>query len=46
MFIGLMGLGADGTLYTPSGAKLFRVPLRVGAVIQRVQQWIARRTWH
>lgn len=43
--IGLMGVGDDGTLFTPSGKQLFKVPLRIAAFIQRVQHWIARKTW-
>lgn len=45
MFIGLMGVGNDGMLYTPKGSKLIRVPMRVAVVVQRVQNWIARLSW-
>jgi hypothetical protein len=45
LFIGLMGVGADGTMYTPSGRRLFRLPLRVASFVQRVQHWIAHKTW-
>lgn len=44
MFIGLMGLANDGALVTPSGKRLFRVPIRVGCLIQRFQHRIARLT--
>ena len=43
--IGLMGLTDKGCLVTPSGTLLFRVPLRIGRVIQRIQHQIATRTW-
>ncbi len=43
-FIGLMGVSHDGTMYTPSGKKLFRLPLRLASIIQRVQHKIARLT--
>lgn len=42
IFIGLMGVGDDGTLFTPSGKRLFRVSLRLAIMIQRIQHWIAR----
>lgn len=45
MFIGLMGLGSDGTLYTPSGKKLFRMPKKLGRMVQRIQHWVAIQTW-
>ena len=45
MFIGLMGLKDNGMLVTPNGHDLFRVPLKIGALIQRVQHWCAQRTW-
>lgn len=43
--IGLMGLGDDGTLYRPNGKRLFRVPMRIGMIIQRIQHRIAGLTW-
>jgi hypothetical protein len=45
MFIGLMGVKGDGTLVTPNGRELFRVPLRIAAIIQRIQHKIAALTW-
>ncbi len=45
MFIGLMGIKNDGTLVTPSGIELFKVPMRIGAVIQKWQHWVASKTW-
>lgn len=42
---GLMGVDAAGCMYTPSGKKLFRLPPSVAFFIQRVQHWIARKTW-
>lgn len=35
MVIGLLGLASDGTLYTPSGRRLVRLPLRIAAAVQR-----------
>ncbi len=46
MFIGLMGVTNDGVLVTPSGIELFKVPMRIGSVIQKMQHWIARKTWN
>jgi len=43
--IGLMGVDEKGCMYTPAGAKLFALPLRVALSVQRVQHWIARKTW-
>jgi len=45
MFIGLMGVKNDGTLVTPSGIELIKVPIRLGAKIQKIQHWIAEKTW-
>jgi ribosomal protein L24E len=46
MFIGLMGVDNDGkTLYTPSGKKLFKVPRFLAWKIQRIQHYIAKKTW-
>jgi len=45
MFIGLMGVTNDGVLVTPSGIELFKVPIRIGAVIQKLQHWVAQKTW-
>jgi len=45
MFIGLMGVSNNGVLITPSGRHLFKVPLFLAAIIQRIQHWIAVRTW-
>jgi hypothetical protein len=44
MFIGLMGVKDDGTLVTPKGKDLFRVPKLLAIIIQRIQHWIARLT--
>jgi hypothetical protein len=43
--IGLMGVKDDGTLVTPSGRDFVKLPLRLAAVIQRVQHWLAQKTW-
>lgn len=43
--IGLMGVSDNGTLYTPSGRALFKVPPWLAFRIQAVQHWIARKTW-
>jgi hypothetical protein len=43
--IGLMGVKGDGTLVTPRGTELFRVPLRIAALIQKIQHKIAWSTW-
>jgi hypothetical protein len=44
-FTGLMGVGNDGTLYTPSGNKLIRLPLYLAFRVQAIQHWYAQRTW-
>lgn len=44
-FIGLMGVGSDCMLYTPSGRELFRAPEWAAWRIQRIQHWIAQKTW-
>ena len=46
MFIGLMGIDADGVLYAPNGKKLTKVPKWLAWRIQRAQHWIATKTWH
>ena len=43
--IGLMGLGNNGTLYAPNGAKLVKLPLRLAMLLQRTQHWIALKSW-
>jgi hypothetical protein len=44
--IGLMGVDDRGVLYAPSGRRLFRLPPRLLAfLVQRVQHWLAVRTW-
>ena len=45
MFIGLMGVKNDGTLVTPSGVELFKVPPLIGRLVQKTQHWIAEKTW-
>lgn len=45
MFIGLMGISNDAVLITPSGKNLFKVPMKIGMIIQRIQHWIADKTW-
>jgi len=45
MFIGLMGVASDGTLYTPSGNKICKVPQWAAWRIQRAQHWVAQLTW-
>lgn len=44
-FIGLMGVSSDGTMYTPSGKKLWKMPEWCVWRIQRIQHWIAKFTW-
>ena len=45
-FLGLMGVKNDGkTLVTPKGKKLFAVPKSMAWRIQRIQHWIAQKTW-
>lgn len=44
MFIGLMGVDADGTLYSPSGRRLMRLAPRVSFAVQRIQHAVARLT--
>lgn len=46
MFIGLMGIKNDGTLVTPSGVELFKMPFWLGSKIQKVQHMIAQKTWN
>ena len=43
--IGLMGVSDNGTLYTPNGKKLLRLPVKLAHLVQQVQHWIARLTW-
>ena len=45
MFIGLMGIKNDGTLVSPSGIELFKVPMWLGRKIQAAQHWVAKKTW-
>ena len=45
MIIGLMGLKSNGTLVTPSGKNLFRLPIKYAAKIQGVQHKIAVWSW-
>lgn len=45
MFIGLMGVEKDGTLISPKGKRLFRVPFWAACKIQKIQHWIAGKTW-
>ncbi|MDD5649993.1 MAG: hypothetical protein PHF86_06205 [Candidatus Nanoarchaeia archaeon] len=45
MFIGLMGVADDGTLVTPNGRRLFKVPLCIAAIVQRIQHKVAQLTW-
>jgi hypothetical protein len=46
MFIGLMGVTNEGVLVTPSGIELFKVPACIGSAIQKMQHWIAQKTWN
>ena len=43
--IGLMGVGNDNTLYTPSGKRICKVPAWASWRIQKVQNAVARWTW-
>jgi len=47
MFIGLMGVDNDGkTMYTPNGNRIgFTLPWGLAWNVQRIQHWIARKTW-
>ena len=47
MFIGLMGVDNDGkTMYTPSGNRIgVTLPWGLAWQVQRIQHWIARKTW-
>jgi len=46
MFVGLMGIKNDGkTLVSPKGKVLFSVPSWLARRIQRIQHWIASKTW-
>jgi hypothetical protein len=44
VFIGLMGVKSDGTLVTPSGKRLFKVPMFFAHHIQSLQHSVARLT--
>lgn len=43
--IGLLGVSDDGTLYSPRGRRLMRLPLRLACLVQRLQHWLAVLTW-
>jgi len=43
--IGLMGVDSNNVLYTPSGKRICQVPAWLAWRIQRIQHWIAVRTW-
>lgn len=43
--IGLMGIESDGTMFTPSGRRVCRVPFAFAAMVQSIQHWVAMRTW-
>jgi hypothetical protein len=44
--IGLMGVKNDGkTLVTPNGKNLSSVPSWLARRIQRIQHWVAKKTW-
>lgn len=46
MFIGLMGVENDGkTLISPNGRNICKVPKFIAWRIQRIQHWIAQKTW-
>lgn len=44
--MGLIGLHSDGTLVTPSGRVLCRLPMWLATIAQRVQHWIAGIRWY
>lgn len=44
-FIGLMGVKSDGTMVSPNGKHSLKVPMRIACRIQRIQHWIAQKTW-
>jgi hypothetical protein len=39
--VGLMGVGEDGTLYSPKGNRLVKLPFRIACWVQKVQHWVA-----
>ena len=43
--IGLTGLSDNGTLYAPNGKRLMRLPMRLAMLAQKVQHWIAVKSW-
>lgn len=44
--IGLMGVANDGkTLIKPDGTVMFKVPKLLALIVQRVQHWVAKKTW-
>lgn len=44
-FIGLMGVDSNDMMVTPSGKKLFSLPLGLSSVVQSIQHKIAQKTW-
>ena len=45
VFVGLMGVDGNGMMFTPSGKQLFRLPMSLASKVQRIQHWIAIKTW-
>jgi|GEM_PF-5937403 hypothetical protein len=45
MKFGLMGVGSDGTMFTPEGKKLFKLPTKLAFAVQSIQHWVAKKTW-
>lgn len=47
MFIGLMGVDDNGkTMYFPNGKTIGKLPWGLAWKVQRIQHWVAMRTWH
>lgn len=40
-----MGVSNDGVLVTPNGRNLFKVPMKLACIIQKIQHWVAQKTW-
>jgi hypothetical protein len=45
MKFGLMGVSSDGTMFTPNGKKLFKLPATLAFAVQSIQHWVAIKTW-
>ena len=44
-FTGLLGVKSNGTIVSPNGKDLFKLPMIVSIKIQSIQHWFAKLTW-